>query len=153
MILRDRQGWYASVQDGQMHLTMARDWFASVSVPVFQFILLRWYMRILIWFWFLLRVSHLKLQLLAAHPDRAGGLGFLSRSSLAFAPLLFALSALLSGQIASRIFYKSQSLLAFKMTILGFVVLLIAVPIAPMFLFTLQLLRAGRSRGIWELGL
>jgi hypothetical protein len=151
MILRDRQGWYASVQDGQMHLTMARDWFASVSVPVFQFILLRWYMRILIWFWFLLRVSHLKLQLLAAHPDRAGGLGFLSRSSLAFAPLLFALSALLSGQIASRIFYKSQSLLAFKMTILGFVVLLIAVPIAPMFLFTLQLLRAKRE-GLAEYG-
>ena len=39
---------------------------------VFQFILLRWYMRFLIWFWFLLRVSRLKLQLLAAHPDRGG---------------------------------------------------------------------------------
>jgi hypothetical protein len=147
----DVESWYASTQGGQMHLTMAGDWFASVSVPVFQFILLRWYMRILIWFWFLLRVSHLKLRLLAAHPDRAGGLGFLARSSLAFAPLLFAQSALLSGQIASRIFYKGQSLLAFKMTILGFVVLLIVVPIAPMFLFTLQLLRAKRV-GLAEYG-
>jgi hypothetical protein len=141
----DVESWFASSQDGQMRLTMAGYWFAFVSVPVFQFILLRWYMRILNWFWFLLRVSHIKLQLLAAHPDRAGGLGFLSRSSLAFAPFLFAQSALLSGQIASRIYYKGQSLLAFKMTILGFVVLLILIPIAPLFLFTLQLLRAKRE--------
>jgi hypothetical protein len=141
----DVESWFASSQDGQMRLTMAGRWFAFVSVPIFQFILLRWYMRILNWSWFLLRVSHIKLQLLAAHPDRAGGLGFLSRSSLAFAPLFFAQSALLSGQIASRIFYKGQSLLAFKMTILGFVVLLILIPIAPLFLFTLQLLRAKRE--------
>jgi hypothetical protein len=141
----DVESWFASSRDGQMRLTMAGRWFAFVSVPVFQFILLRWYMRILNWSWFLLRVSHIKLQLLAAHPDRAGGLGFLSRSSLAFAPLFFAQSALLSGQIASRIFYKGQSLLAFKMTIFGFVVLLILIPIAPLFLFTLQLLRAKRE--------
>jgi hypothetical protein len=141
----DVESWFASSQDGQMRLTMAGRWFAFVSVPIFQFILLRWYMRILNWSWFLLRVSHIKLELLAAHPDRAGGLGFLSRSSLAFAPLFFAQSALLSGQIASRIFYKGQSLLAFKMTILGFVVLLILIPIAPLFLFTLQLLRAKRE--------
>jgi hypothetical protein len=135
----DVESWYASTQNGQMHLTMAGDWFASVSVPVFQFILLRWYMRILIWFWCLFRVSHLKLRLLAAHPDRAGGLGFLARSSLAFGPLLFAQSALLSGQIASRIFYKGQSLLSFKLMILGFVVLFIVVPVDPLFLFTLHL--------------
>jgi hypothetical protein len=141
----DVESWFASSQDGQMRLTMAGHWFAFVSVPIFQFILLRWYMRILNWSWFLLRVSHIKLQLLAAHPDRAGGLGFLSRSSLAFAPLLFAQSALLSGQIGSRVFYKGQSLLAFKMTILGFVVLLIIIPVAPLFLFTLQLLRAKRE--------
>jgi hypothetical protein len=141
----DVESWFASSQDGQMRLTMAGRWFAFVSVPIFQFILLRWYMRILNWSWFLLRVSHIKLELLAAHPDRAGGLGFLSRSSLAFAPLFFAQSALLSGQIASRIFYKGQSLLAFKMTILGFVVLLVLIPIAPLFLFTLQLLRAKRE--------
>ena len=99
---------------------MAGHWFEFVSVPVFQFILLRWYIRILIWFCFLLRVSRLKLHLLPAHPDRVGGLGFPGKSTIAFAPLLFAQGALLSGQIASRIFYNGQSLLAFKLTILGF---------------------------------
>jgi hypothetical protein len=145
-IALDVASWYASsAQSGQMHFTMAGYWFEFVSVPVFQFILLRWYFRILIWFCFLLRVSRLKLHLLPGHPDRAGGLGFLGRSTFAFAPLLFAQSALLAGQIASRIFYNGQSLLAFKMTIVGFVVFLVVAVLAPLFLFTLQLAGAKRE--------
>jgi hypothetical protein len=143
--------WYASPQGGHMHLTMAGYWFAFVSVPVFQFILLRWYMRILIWFWFLLRVSRLKLHLLPAHPDRAGGLEFLGKSSYAFMPLLFAQGALLSGQIASHIFYNGQSLLAFKMMIVGFVGFFVVAVLAPLILFTPQLARAKRE-GLEEYG-
>ena len=142
--------WYASPQGGHMHLT-AGYWFAFVSVPVFQFILLRWYMRILIWFLFLLRVSCLILHLLPAHPDRAGGLGFVGKSSFAFAPLLFAQGALLAGRIASRIFYNGQTLLAFKMTIAGFVVFFVVAVLAPLFLFTPQLARAKRE-GLAEYG-
>ncbi|HTF72007.1 MAG TPA: hypothetical protein VK638_56005 [Edaphobacter sp.] len=128
-----------------MHFTMAGYWFAFVSIPVFQFILLRWYMRILIWFWFLLRVSRLKLNLLPAHPDRAGGLGFVGKSTFAFAPLLFAQGALLAAQIASHIFYNGQSLLTFKMTIAGFVAFFVVAVLAPLFLFTPQLARAKRE--------
>ena len=135
----DIVSWYASPRGGQMHLTHAGSWFAFVSVPIFQFILLRWYMRMLIWFLFLLRVSHLRLQLLPANPDRAGGIGFLGRSTIAFAPFLFAQSALLAGQIASRIFYTGQSLLSFKMTIVGFVCFFVVVILAPLLVFTPQL--------------
>ena len=131
--------WYASPGGGQMHLTWAGSWFAFVSVPIFQFILLRWYMRMLIWFLFLLRVSHLRLQLLPANPDRAGGIGFLGRSTIAFAPFLFAQGALLAGQIASRIFYTGQSLLSFKLTIVGFVCFFVVVILAPLLVFTPQL--------------
>ena len=147
----DVASWYASPQSGRINLTIAGYWFAFVSVPVFQFILLRWYMRILIWFWFLLRVSRLRLHLLPAHPARAGGLGFLGKSSIAFAPLLFAQGALLAAQIASRIFYNGQSLLAFKMTIAGFVVFFVVAVLAPLFLFTPQLARAKRE-GLEEYG-
>jgi hypothetical protein len=131
--------WYGSPRGGQMHLTWAGSWFAFVSVPIFQFILLRWYMRMLIWFLFLLRVSRLRLQLLPANPDRAGGIGFLGRSTIAFAPFLFAQGALLAGQIASRIFYTGQSLLSFKLTIVGFVCFFVAVILAPLLVFTPQL--------------
>ena len=143
--------WHALPQGGHMHLTIAGYWFAFVSVPVFQFILLRWYMRILIWFLFLLRVSRLTLHLLPAHPDRAGGLGFVGKSSFAFAPLLFAQGALLAGRIASRLFYNGQTLLAFKMTTAGFVVFFVVAVLAPLFLFTPQLARAKRE-GLAEYG-
>src|SRR3984957_16961977 len=141
----DIVSWYASPRGGQMHLTHAGSWFAFVSVPIFQFILLRWYMRMLIWFWFLLRVSRLKLQLLPAHPDRAGGLGFLGGSTLAFTPFLFAQGALLAGQIANRIFYKGESLFSFKLTVVGFVGFFVAAILAPLLVFTSQLERAQRE--------
>jgi hypothetical protein len=141
----DVASWYASPQGGQMHLTRAGSWFAFVSVPVFQFILLRWYMRMLIWFWFLLRVSRLRLRLLPAHPDRAGGLGFMGGSTIAFTPFLFAQGALLAGQIANRILYKGQSLLSFKLTIVGFVCFFVAAILAPLLVFTPQLERAKRE--------
>jgi hypothetical protein len=134
--------WYASSRGGQMHLTWAGSWFAFVSVPIFQFILLRWYLRMLIWFLFLLRVSRLRLRLLPANPDRAGGIGFMGRSTIAFTPLLFAQCALLAGQIASRIFYTGQSLLSFKLTIIGFVCFFVAVVLAPLLVFTPQLWEA-----------
>jgi hypothetical protein len=135
----DVASWYALPRGGQMHLTWAGSWFAFVSVPIFQFILLRWYMRMLIWFLFLLRVSHLRLQLLPSNPDRAGGIGFLGGSTFAFAPFLFAQGALLAGQIASRIFYTGQSLLSFKLAILGFVCFFVTVILAPLLVFTPQL--------------
>ncbi len=147
----DVASWYASSQAGQIHLTMAGNWLAFVSVPVFQFILLRWYVQFLIWFWFLFRVSRLHLHLPPLHPDRQGGIGFVGTSSLAFAPLLFAHSALLSAQIASRILYNGASLFASDISILGYVVLSVVVTLAPLLLFTPHLIHAKR-RGLTKYG-
>ena len=97
--------WYGVFDVRGFHLSLAGYWNAFVSVPIFQFILLRWYFRILIWFWLLWKISTLKLRLMPAHPDHAGGIGFLGRSSYAFSPLLFAQGALLSGVIASRVLF------------------------------------------------
>jgi hypothetical protein len=150
-ITGDIASWYASSQGGQIHLTMAGYWLAFVSVPVFQFILLRWYMQILVWFWFLFRVSRLGLHLTPLHPDRAGGLGFVGATSMACAPLLFAHSALLSGQIASDIFYNGESLLSNDVTILSYVFLSVIAALTPLFFFTPQLIRAKR-RGLARYG-
>jgi hypothetical protein len=150
-IAQDVASWYATSQNGQIHLTMAGYWLAYVSVPVFQFIVLRWYMQFMIWFWFLFRVSRLKLQLPPLHPDRGGGIGFVGTSTLAFAPLLFAHSALLSGQLAGRIFYNGGSLIAYEMTILGYVFLSVVATLSPLFWFSSQLMRAKR-RGLARYG-
>jgi len=129
----------------QLHLTKAGCWYAFVSIPIFQFILLRWYMRLVLWFWLLWKFSRLNLQLSAAHPDRAGGIGFLGSNSDAFAPILFAQGSLLAGVIASRVLYQGQNLLAFRMQAAGFIVFFILFILGPLVMFTPQLDRAKRA--------
>ena len=84
--------WYANVSAGRLSLTLPGVYFAFVSVPIFQFILLRWYFRLVIWCQLLWRVSRLDLKLIPTHPDRMAGLGFLQGSAFALLPLLLAQS-------------------------------------------------------------
>jgi hypothetical protein len=143
--------WYAMPEGSQLHLTIAGYWYAFVSIPIFQFILLRWYLRFFIWFQFLWRVSRLNLRLIPTHPDRAAGLGFLGQSTYAFGPILFAQGTLLAGLIASRIFYEGQKLVAFKMEAAGFLAFFIAAILSPLLVFTPHLVSA-RRRGLDEYG-
>jgi hypothetical protein len=143
--------WYGTREGVHLRLTLPGYWFAFVSLPIFQFILLRWYLRFFIWFQFLWRISNLDLHLLPAHPDRAGGLGFLGVGSYAFAPILFAQGAMLAGLIANRIFYGGQNLLSFKLNILAFVAVFVAVVLAPLFMFTRHL-NGAKLQGLGEYG-
>lgn len=143
--------WYRTYDATGMHLTLAGYWYSFVSIPIFQFILIRWYLRLGTWFLLLWRVSRLNLRLLPAHPDRAGGIGFLGKSSYAFSPIVFAQGVLLAGLIASRIFYQGQGLLSFKMTILAFVATFAFMILGPLIMFTPQLSRAKR-KGLSEYG-
>jgi hypothetical protein len=143
--------WYATPDSMGMHLTLAGYWFCFVSVPIFQFILLRWYLRLIIWFLLLWRVSRLNLRLLPTHPDEAGGIGFIGRSTYAFAPVLFAQGALLAGLIASRIFHQGRSLASFKLSLIALVVFLLLVSLGPLTAFSPQLVSCKR-RGLTEYG-
>jgi hypothetical protein len=144
--------WYALPEATHLHLTLAGYWYAFVSVPFFQFILLRWYMRLALWFRLLWQVSRLNLHLTAAHPDRAGGIGFLGNSSYAFSPILFAEGAMLSALIASRILYEGRSLLSFKMEAAGFICFFVLLIVGPLVMFTPRLTLTKRQ-GSMEYGL
>jgi hypothetical protein len=144
--------WYALPDATHLHLTLAGYWYAFVSVPFFQFILLRWYMRLALWFRLLWQVSRLNLHLTAAHPDRAGGIGFLGNSSYAFSPILFAEGAMLSGLIANRILYEGRNLLSFKMEAAGFICFFVLLIVGPLVMFTPRLTLTKRQ-GSAEYGL
>jgi hypothetical protein len=128
-----------------LHLTHAGYWYAFVSIPIFQFILLRWYFRFFLWFQFLWRISKLNLRLIATHPDRAAGLGFLGASTYAFGPVLFAQGALLAGLIANRVLYLGESLVAFKMEAAGLLAFMVLFVLCPLTVFTPKLSRAKRQ--------
>ncbi len=144
--------WYAIPQGGHLHLTAAGYWYVYVSVPIFQFILLRWYLRFFIWFRFLWQVSRLDLHLIPTHPDRAGGLAFLGKSAYAFSPILFAQGALLAGLIASRVLYGGEKLLSFKMEAIGSIAFFLVLVLGPLTMFTPQLAGAKR-KGLGDYGL
>ncbi len=137
--------WYTSQVNGVVQLTPAGYWYAFVSLPLFQFILLRWYYRMAIWYRFLWQVSRLPLQLNSLHPDRAGGIGFLADSVYAFEPLLLAHSILLAGMILNRIWNAGATLLQFQSEIITIIVFLIILPLAPMIFFIFSLSRIKRT--------
>jgi hypothetical protein len=143
--------WYALPTPGHLQLTTAGYWYAWVSIPIFQFILLRWYLRLFIWFRLLWQVSRLDLHLVSTHPDRAAGLAFLGKSAHAFGPILFAQGALLAGVIASRVLFGGQSLLAFKIEAAGLIGFFVLFLLGPLTLFTPRLARAKRQ-GLAEYG-
>jgi len=103
----DSATWYA-LPGGRWHLTPAGYWYVFISIPIAQFVLLRWYLRLFIWFRFLWQVSRINLNLIPTHPDRCAGLAFLGRSSYAYGPLLFAQGAMLAGVVASRVFTEGR---------------------------------------------
>lgn len=139
--------WYAVPSGGQMRLTAAGYWYEFVSLPIFRFLLFRWYFRLLLWYQFLWRVRALPLHLNLFHPDRAGGLGFLKGSPIAFVPVLVAQTTFCAGVIGDRIWHAGATLLSFKMEILGLLLLLMIVVLLPLTFFLLHLDAAGRTAG------
>jgi hypothetical protein len=61
-----------------------------------------------LWGWCLLRVSRLRLRLVAGHPDLAGGLSFVTTSLLGFLPLAFAIGALIAVRAAEGILFDGR---------------------------------------------
>ncbi len=147
----DTSTWYATPSTGGSKLSVAGMWYGYVSMPIFQFLLLRWYFRFFIWARFLWQVSRINLQLVPTHPDRAGGLGFLTAAVYAFFPLLIAHGALLAGLIGNRIYHVGATLLNFKYEILVLVLFLLCAVLGPLLVFAPQL-AAARRKGLREYG-
>jgi hypothetical protein len=121
--------------------TWTSQWYWMVCMTLFRFLLLRWLWRLVLWCFFLWRVSRLELRLVPIHPDRAGGLGYLEVVHTEFTPLIFAISAAYSASLAQDI---ASSRMAFDAIYPGvaFVLLVDAVVfIGPVCVFSLKLWR------------
>ena len=150
-IALDVSSWYGAAVDGKLMPTPAGWWLGCVSLPVFQFLFLRWYFRLFIWTRFLWQVSRLDLKLMPTNPDRCGGLGFLAAVSQAFSPLLLAQGLLLAGMMANRILYADAKLLEFQVEIVGVVAVMLLAILGPLLVFGPRLAAAKRD-GLREYG-
>jgi hypothetical protein len=118
--------------------------------PLTTYWWLRWSWKIGIWSWYLYRLSMLRLNLVASHPDKTGGIGFLSDAQTKFGIVILAYGI---SYVAPTILYK----LAFEGATIWVVAVwgyaasfVVGAPLLftlPLFMFTKQLYQA-KSRAL-----
>ena len=149
MLDDEKQTWHAYIPEGEIHevLSAAGWWELLIALPLLNYWWLRWIWKIILWSYYLFRMSRFRLRLLASHPDRTGGIGFLSDVQTRFGLVILAYGI---TNVASTIAYK----MAFEDATLGdhsvwgpLVGFVIGAPLlftVPLFMFTKQLHRAKK---------
>lgn len=122
-------------------LSLAGWWYALVSAPLFDLLLLRWLWRLCLWAGFLSRLLRAPLRLSPTHPDRSAGLGVLGDAHVAFAPLVFAVSAVAASSMANHMLRTGVSVLAFRVPAVAVLVVTPCVFLTPLLVFTPALRR------------
>lgn len=147
----DLDTWYGRPSPDGHRLTVAGFWYAFVSVPIFQFLVVRSYFRMFIWARLLWQISRIELRLVPSHPDRVGGLGFLSNTINAFIPFMVAHGVMLAGGFAARILHLGASLMDFRLEVAAALVILLALVLCPFLVFAPQL-EIAKRKGLQEYG-
>jgi hypothetical protein len=126
-------------------------WYEWVSRPLLLSRLVRWLWRMSMWTVFLRRTSRLGLRLSAAHPDRAGGLGFLSITHARFGVVAFPFALGWAGGFRERILYGNLTVGALKGALFVFVGAMAFVFVGPLLVLVPKLFRL-RERALVAYG-
>lgn len=143
--------WQSRDSPNGMRFSPAGWWHMLVSLPLLLILFFRWLWRLALWTRFLFLMSRLDLHLIAGHPDRVGGLKFVSSSLRGFRLISFALGAVVAGSVANRQVYQGTQPLAFKNLVIGLLVFLLILFVGPLTVF-LKKLRKTKTRGVFEYG-
>ncbi|WP_424361069.1 hypothetical protein [Methylocystis parvus] len=146
-------GVSAEVETGRaLHaLPLAGAWYWYFCLPLFRFLLFRWIWRLLLWWSLLSRLAKMDLNLSAAHPDRAGGLGYLETVHTRFAALAIAISVTVAATFAEEIAVGEETLSDIYPTLAATLILNVALFIAPLGLFLFKL-RACQEKSLRDYG-
>lgn len=133
--------WLMVQGSSSSSLTMAGWWNHLFSLPLFGFLTLIWIWRFVIWSYFLVRVSRYRLQLMATHPDLAGGIAFLSIPQRTFGGINLAIGIVIAAAIAQHIIFRGASALDYKAAVIAYTLVAPAVVLAPLLAFAPDLIR------------
>jgi len=126
-------------------LSFARVWYALVAVPIVQVLLLRWLWQWAIWSYILLRLSRVKLAVIATHPDHAAGLGFLGTPISALAFLIGAAATTRAAGWATEILDGRTTLQACVPSFVVLLIVALALACGPLLAFAPTLYRARHA--------
>ena len=137
--------WHSALRPGGIGLSLAGLWYYFIAVPILQFFTYRWLWRLAIWTCFLYEMSRLPLNLVATHPDRAGGLGFLGNAHLSLAIFAFAVGCVLSAHVAFQVYFEAVPIDTFRALFVIYLVLMELICLGPLLLFVPLLARTRRA--------
>jgi len=137
--------WFWAMQEGTKRITLAGWWAGLISLPLFQFILFRWYFRLFIWAQFLWRVSHLQLKLVPTQPDRAGGLGFIGSATEGFWVMMIAHGTIVAAVMVHGMLFGGMTLPQYKHEIYALWAVALLWIVGPLLTFAPTLHRAKRA--------
>jgi hypothetical protein len=126
-------------------------WHVLVSLPLLLVLICGWVWRLALWARLLWLISRLDLRLIASHPDHMAGLGFVGFSLSAFSLVALALATIAAGRSAHLVLLGGALPTPNLLFNAGFLVVLLALFLAPLLVFTPTLIRV-RQHGIIEYG-
>jgi hypothetical protein len=134
-----------------VELSLAGWWFNLVSLPIFRFMLFRWFWRMFLWAWFLWHVARINLRLVTTHADKAAGLGFLTSGQKAFAPIVFAGGSVMAAQIGNAIAYEGATLRSLNAPMIAYGLMAMVILVVPLLVVT-PLLRKVKKQALLKYG-
>jgi hypothetical protein len=136
-----------ALEPGSQSLSLAGYWSLFVGGFFARVLLYRWVWRLILWTRLLRRISRLDLNTVAAHPDRAGGLGFMAEVEMRFGILAFAVGSVVSANVAANILFHHATLASEKFVVIAYIA-------GATVIFVLPLLAlAGTLNKTWRRGL
>lgn len=126
-------------------------WFLYVTRSVFMVLNLAWLWRLILLGMLFFRIARLNLCLVPSHPDRLGGLGFLEQLPIAFAPVVFGLSAVIAAKWGHGVVYHHQPVMELKMLMIGYMVAIVVIFLAPYLAFA-GVLQTARKQALLDYG-
>lgn len=139
--------WHALGAAGSRTPTAAGLWEFLVALPLLNYTWLRFIWKILLWIYYLYRITRIRLELHPTHPDLTGGIGFISEAQGGFAIFILAYGI---SNIAATVGYEI-AILNYDLWVmpvwgplLGFTIGAPLLFTLPLFMFTKQLFRAKR---------
>lgn len=134
--------------NGPRWMTAAGVWAFFVAIPLLNYIWLRLIAKILLWIYYLYRITRIHLELHPTHGDGTGGIGFISETQGRFALFILAFGI---GNVAAPVGYQI-AVLNYDLSILPvwgpLVLFALGAPALftlPLFMFTKQLFRSKRK--------
>ncbi|MFD2203472.1 hypothetical protein [Shivajiella indica] len=137
--------WIFPFESNEHKLSWAGYWLVFISLPVFQFLIIRWMWRWILWLRLLLAISKSGILIFPPHPDKAGGLGFLGERPLVFGSFSLVLGVVYASILVNRILYLDFTLDQQIPFLIAFAAFSLIINIVPLIFFS-ELMRQTRLK-------